>query len=200
MNSATELARVLAIVDRARVLGVRRLDNGAELVGHVPHVAPEAWFHLLFPPLEEGEITELERNLGMSLDRVFHDFLSQHNGISLFSDSLAVYGVRKMLGRRGDALWGQPYDILTPNREERPRNARREHLIVGSYEDDGSLVVIDTRDSSTFRSDRDSITRFNAWKDFYAFLGAEAARLSHLFDRSGKKIREGLPTTPPVES
>lgn len=167
-------------------------------MGHVPHVAPEAWFHLLFPPLDEGEIAELERNLGMPLDRVFRNFLSQHNGISLFSDAVAVYGVRKQLGRRGDAVW-QPYDILTPNREERPRDGRREHLIVGSYEFDGSLVVIDTRDSRTFRSDRDSVTPLNTWKDFYAFLGAEAERLSHLFDGSGKKIRDRLPTTPPAQ-
>jgi hypothetical protein len=39
---------VREVVNRSKGLGTRTLPDGTELIGHVPHIAREAYLHLMF--------------------------------------------------------------------------------------------------------------------------------------------------------
>ncbi|UOQ69345.1 hypothetical protein [Hymenobacter volaticus] len=60
------LQEVYRITDVARAFGYRVLPNGTELVGYVPHIAPQARFHQRFASLSEpdtsGELAQMMRN------------------------------------------------------------------------------------------------------------------------------------------
>lgn len=49
-------------------LGTRKVEaTGALLIGHAPHVAPEAWLNSTYPCLSESETVELEVLLGTTI-------------------------------------------------------------------------------------------------------------------------------------
>jgi hypothetical protein len=100
--------------------------------GHVPHVAPEAWFHFMFAPISDHEICQLENDIEIKFLDVFKDFLALANGLSIFSGSLSVYGFRNSWQRDGDDAW-QPFSIITSNTAERPADSKRSFLFVGGY-------------------------------------------------------------------
>src|SRR5262245_35891125 len=131
------LDRVFGLLEASSDLGVRVLDNGTRLIGHVPHVAPEAWLHIIFAPLSLTQVAQVEHEIATSLPEPFGDFLRRSNGLSLFSDSLSIHGLRSSYARSGDAVW-QPFSIVTPNVPERPRSAGPSLVFVGSYASDGS--------------------------------------------------------------
>lgn len=196
MDRIPELAAVYATVDEARSLGTKRLENGAELVGRVPHVAPQAWLHILFAGLRDEEIEKLRHEVGRELDPAFTRFLSNLNGLSLFSDSLAINGLRKR--NRRDPMDREPFSIRIPNVVERPKDAKETYLFVGSYSSDGSRLYIDTGDGRAHRCSRDSAEPLNTWPGFFEMLNREATRIAALFDQQGRKLRPAMPVTPPA--
>src|SRR6266853_226310 len=90
---------VLGILLAAKPLGYERLSDGTQVIGHVPHVAPKAFLHELYPPLSAEEMEEVEKLLGKSLPLDFGKFLAMANGCFLFSGSLSIYGRRTSYAR-----------------------------------------------------------------------------------------------------
>lgn len=195
MSNEVLFHQVLDIVWRARSMGERTLQNGTQLVGHVPHIAPDAWLHLIFAGLDKAGIDQVEHQLGIQLPADFDWFLRRANGISLFSGSLSVYGLRESYARSGDAVW-QPFAIDVPNTLERPRDAKDSALFVGGYRSDGSRVYIDTDSSRVYRCSRDTVKPLNEWPSFLEMLASEAKRLSQLFDDNGRKLDPRASTAP----
>ena len=152
------LDQVIAIIDRYDSLGTRVLDNGTRLIGRAPHVAPEAWLQAVFVRLTEPDLNALTLALGRPIPPTFAAFLRRCNGLSLFSDSLAIFGFRTDYARTGDSVW-QPFSLVTPNVPERPRHAKPSFLFVGSYSFDGSLVYVDAADGKAYRCARRSASR-----------------------------------------
>ena len=191
------LQQVNEIMQRARNLGERRLKNGAQLIGHVPHVAPEAWLHAMYPPIHDFEIRELESQIGIHFPEEFSDFLNLCNGLSLFSGELSIYGRRESYSRTDlDDVW-QAFDIVTPNTLERLRDAKPTYLFVGGYPcGKGYYVYIDTSNGAVARCTRRSAHALATWKFFPEMLLSEAIRLSHLFDSRGMLINPDEPTVP----
>jgi hypothetical protein len=179
----------MEIIESAKSFGFRQLPNGARLYGHVPHVAPEAWLHEVFAPLSDSDIQSLDRAIGLALPADFRTFLRLANGMGLFSGSLAIDGKRTSYVRVGDDAW-QPFCIVAANVEERPRQAKPWQLIVGGYRSDGSLVSIDVRDGSAFRTKARSSKIVNQWSSFWTMLSSEACRLAALFDTLGHRLSE----------
>ncbi len=187
--------RVVKLVNSYEHLGKRSLPNGTRLIGHVPHVAPQAWLHVLFPPLTGDQLSQVEREIDRQLPRAYADFLAKSNGLWLFSGALTLDGLRWSYVRSGDAVW-QPFSIATPNVNERPRGAKGSAVFVGGYQFDGSLLYIDADALRTYRCARTSANPLNEWPSFEAMLEAEATRLATLFDQSGRRIGPNVPTTP----
>jgi hypothetical protein len=177
-------------------LGSRTLKNGTRLIGHVPHVAPEAWLHQVFPPIKEEDLKRLERELPVPLPTDLRDFLLVNNGLNIFSTTLSIDGARPRVNiRKGDAAW-QPFNILTPNTFERPQDAEPSFLFVGGYRWDGSKVYIDVTNNKVFRCSVDSARPLNKWGTFPEMLVAECDRIASLFDETGRKKDPDKPTTP----
>lgn len=187
---------VLGVAGAAEPLGNRLLSDGTRLIGSIPHVGPDAWLHALFPGLREPEIRQLEKSLGGPFPGEMREFYRRFNGLGLFNDALSIFGLRKKLGRTGDAAW-QPYSILTPNGPERPPNTPTGVLFFGGYGWDGSLVFVAPSDNRVVRCLKTSSNPLNQWANLGEFLSQEAARLAVLFDDKGRKIQPSSPTIPP---
>jgi hypothetical protein len=194
--AAGKIAEAFTILERASSLGMRQLDDGTRLIGKVTHVAPEAWFHLIFSPLTEKDVKTLEQILRRQLPKCFREFLMDFaNGLNIFSGSLSLDGLRKNYVRGGEQIW-QPFALETPNLYERPKDAGLHHFFIGGYEEDGSLLCLDNE--SVFRCSRKSVKPLNEWTSLSEMLGNEIKRLSALFDEFGRKKDPERPTTPDV--
>lgn len=201
--TASEWMLLLNELSRWSVLGERELENGTRLLGHVPHVAPDAWLHLVFSPLSDSEIAVLEDQIGHSLPLAVADFYRHSNGLLLFSGSLSIDGLRGVNSRSGDAAW-QPFSIHTANCLERPSGAPVDWVYFGSYAEDGSQVVVDAGSERVYHCDRGSIDPKLEWHSIHDFLRGELRRLSTYYDETGRltipnpqRLPELLRSAPP---
>ncbi len=185
---------ILQTISQAKSFGFRVLANGTHLYGQVPHVAPEAWLHQVFAPLTEQEIVWLEEKMKLPIPHDLRQFFLLANGVGLFSVSLSIYGKKTSYVRSGDDAW-QPFCILSANTLERPTHAKPSQIVIGGYQDDGSLLFLDLEDGTAFRTRSRSKKILNQWPDFWTMLKAETDRLAKLFDPAGRKLYDGS-TTP----
>jgi hypothetical protein len=184
------------ILKKWKEKGFRKLDNGTEIICHVPNSGPEAWLHKIYAPLKSELIENLEtRVVSKKLPLVFKEFLSSMNGLNLFSDTFNVYGVRFSYVRSGDESM-QPYDLATTD-SGRPKNCPKSWLYIGSYSWDGSKLVMDTSESEdpkVFRVERWNTKVIQEWDSFSEWLNNEMKRVEKLFDESGYEIDPDVPS------
>jgi len=133
--------------------------------------------------------------LSKPLPKDFEEFLTLSNGCYFFSGSLSISGLRKSY-RRTVIASRQPFDITTPNIEQRPRDAEDSFLFFGFYKWDGSRLYIDAKTGRVFRCSAESAKPLNNWNSFSEALLSEVKRLSKLFDGQGRKIDPDQATTP----
>ena len=189
----TEWAALLGIISVAEVLGARTTASGTRLVGHVPHVAPEAYLHIVFPPLDGVRLSALEQAIGRPVPPAYRRLLSITNGLDLFSSSLSIYGHRTSYARAGDAA-RQPFSAVVPNTAERPPGIPNDAVVVGGYGRDGSQIYV--LDGAVYRCDRDNGAPLNMWPDLFSMLVTEARRLATHFDASGRLTTGGRWSAP----
>jgi len=186
----------LGIIAAAESFGARTTASGVRLVGHVPHVATEAYLHVVFPPLDELRIAALEDAIGLPIPDSYRRFLRLANGLDLFSSSLGIYGYRTSNERTGDAA-RQPFSVVIPNTVERPPGIPNRAIVIGGYGKDGSQIYV--ADSAVFRCDRENGASLNWWPDLFAMLVSEASRLATHFDASGHLTTGGRRSAPPPD-
>lgn len=185
-------------IEKSKAFGFLQVENGAELYGHIPHVAPQAWFHTKHRALSDQDISLLEAELKRKIPNDFKEFLKWSNGLKLFGLSLSIYGHRNNYDR-SPAAARQPFSIRTPNIDERPIGADPHYFFVGGYKEDGSALVIDDRNGKVFRlPERSGAPILNEWRDFETFLSSESSRLAQLFDSSGH-LQPAASTLPPED-
>lgn len=174
-------------------LGERHVpETGAHLIGHVPHVAPEAWLHIIWEPL--SDIREAKERIGKDVPAAFVEFLSLSNGLSMFSDAISIYGVRKNWKRTGDWIF-QPFDLKLPNNRERPLGLPKSFVVVGSYGWDGSKICL-SETGEVVRCERWGGKILYSWPEFSSMLLNEAHRLKRFFDDSGRQLCSDEKTVP----
>jgi len=176
--------------------GVKEISNGATLICHVPHIAPQAWLHTIYAGLTDKNMDVLQENIRGILPKDYVDLLKCTNGINIFSDSLSIWGMRTSNARRGeDAI--QPYDLVSLN-EEKIGRIPDKWLAFGSYSWDGSTMIYDFSKSNckVFRCECDSVKILQEWSDLWTWLDSEIERLSLLFDENGIEYDEDTPTMP----
>jgi hypothetical protein len=189
------LAEVIDVVNKAAVFGTATSENGAQMYGHVPHVAPQAWFHIVFPALEAEALAEVESSLRRPVPRQYRDFLEITNGLYLFSGALSLYGRRRDYSRRPSIRL--PFDLDGPNVHERPPAADPGWFIFAFYDEDGSKAYIEPSEGHVYRATRDMAkARLNQWVSLDAFLSEEVRRLENHFDDRGRQLDRSRPTTP----
>jgi SMI1/KNR4 family protein SUKH-1 len=162
---------VVALVNQWRHLGEETLPDGTRLVGKSDR-APKAWT-LVFRPLHDDEIARLDAHVERPIPEQYRLFLSLSNGLSLFDDHLTLDGLRTSYDRSGGTV--EPYDLRTPNVDERPQDAPVDAFYIGGY-DDGSLLIIDAGTGGVVRYDRASSAAGESWADLGSMLIAESQR------------------------
>jgi hypothetical protein len=198
MKQRSSVELLQPILERAKGLGIKTLPEGTELLGHVPHVGPDAWLHVLYARLSEADLDELAARTGRRLPEQYRQLLRETNGLSLFSGALYISGLRRSYERKGDAVW-QPFAIEEANVLERPADAKPDYVFIGGYKADGSRLFMAPDRPDVFRCERDSAVPLNKWKDLPHFLVSEAKRLATHFDESGRRIDAGTSTAPPPD-
>ncbi|CRK83649.1 SMI1/KNR4 family protein [Neobacillus massiliamazoniensis] len=186
----------LNILEKWKEKGFRKLNNGTEIICHVPKIFPEAWLHEIYAPLTDEAINALERNVvSKKIPEVLKEFYRKMNGINLFSDVFCVNGLRTSYVRTGNESI-QPYDLVTLD-SGRHKECPNSWLIFGSYSWDGSHVVMDTSESENpkvFRIERWTTNILQEWNNFSNWLNSETSRVQTLFDENGYEIDSSIPT------
>ncbi|XZE21311.1 SMI1/KNR4 family protein [Pirellulaceae bacterium SH449] len=188
MNGFKKLLSVMKTFER---LGRRDYKNGAIGIGKAPHFGKQAYLHDLMPPCSENQIREIECKLNASLPTGYRKFLLKHNGLGLFHDTLSIFGYKDW----NHPPAGQPYDVLTPNTLERPDWLSDGELIIGSYNWDGSFVVVSKVGNVSVR-EPDEGSVLCSWDSLDEFFAVEAARLPNHFDADGRYVDEDSSTVP----
>lgn len=195
MNKFEEFINKLKI-DYSKYQSRSAEQTGALLIGQTPHKGRDTWHHELFSPLTKNQINSLETQCKTTFHGDLRNFFSTTNGIRLFSDEIAIYGLRGNFKRKGDAIW-QPYSIVEPNSIERPAGMPKEDTIIGSYSYDGSLLWMGAKlGNISLRSRENSKALIAEWKDLSTFLVAEYKRLKKYFGDSLELIDEDISTLP----
>jgi hypothetical protein len=176
---------LLQVVDAAARLGRQEPTPGTVLVGHIPHVAPLAYLHVLYRPLDPDELEDLARSFLQPLPEEYLWLLRQTNGLNLFADSLAIFGMERSRSR--DPSRHQPYDVGRMNEFERLPALDPHILFVGAH-GDGMGIYLDSRSGrATSRGPFDDPTVREEWPSLLDLLSDESARLSALFDEHGRE-------------
>jgi hypothetical protein len=191
-----EFETILTSLKRWQNGGMKTLENGTELICHVPHVAPQAWLHTVYARLSDEKIDEIKKEIGVELPVDFIEFLKCANGINIFSDSLSIWGLRTSYARTGDAAI-QPYDLVALNQEKKGK-IPTDWIVFGSYSWDGSEMLYDIKSSNSkvYRCENGSKKILQEWETLWAWLSSEVERLSKLFDEKGIEYDENTPTIP----
>jgi SMI1/KNR4 family protein SUKH-1 len=168
--------------------GEKLLSNGVRLICPTPHVAPEAWLHVLYPPLAPEKIEEMEKKLGVSLPDNFKVFLRRTNGLQMFTYRISIWGVRKNMARTGDEAW-QPYDLVDHNFDlERPDNSPQDVVYFASADGGRSWCFFEFNGESyrVGKTDRRNFHPDSYWSDFGSWLLDEIRSLEILFNSDGE--------------
>lgn len=181
-----DLSVLHAVVDQARGLGERALDSGTRLIGHVPHVAPEAWLHALYPPLSEDGIAAVEESLSFPLPADYAAFLRIHNGLRVFSGDLWLGGRRTSYSRVGDAAW-QPFDLVL-HHEEFTKALNGEELVIGGEQRTGVVLRYVIESGEIHKCRRRAGKPLGVWNSLEEMIASEASRLASCFDATGRRI------------
>jgi len=185
-TKSRSLAEIHDRIQRFSAIGVQRNDAGVLFVGKVPFIAPQAWLHIIFPPLGNDAFQKMQSKLSQQTPDQFRVFLLEANGCSLFSGALEIFGHRFNFERTGDAAW-QPFSIETPNVLSRIRDARDTMLFIGSS--DYHPLYVDTRDGSIHKCTRESVTSLKCWSTFDDMVIDEVSRYDSHFDSGGHRVR-----------
>ena len=171
------------------------LADGTRLICPTPHVGPQAFLHALYPPLTGHELAELQHHLGMPLPAQLRAFYAHCNGFNCFSDAWSIDGLRHQPGCELAAA-RQPYDLRTPNVEERPADASADMVFFGGYDWDGSRVYTRQGNEHVQLCGPDSSASLRSWPSLAAYIADEAARLGSLFDALGHPVDPDASTLP----
>lgn len=189
---------LLDLIGKYRHLGLEYVpETGATLIGRAPHIGSEAWLNVIYNPITEDDIVEMEKSMKRMIPVQYRDFLLNcSNGLNITSTTLCLFGCRKMIGRNIIAS-RQPFDLVTLNRykSERPPNATSDLFFFGGYDWDGSQVYL-TDDGKVHFCTSDDSTSLKEWASLDDFLSSEIQRIYLLFDDNGVEFDESTLTIP----
>ena len=176
-------------------LGEKFTENKSHLIANPYKDKPYFWLIALFSPISDDELLKLEEEL--SIPDEYAKFLTKCcNGFDLFLGTLSLFGYRKNMKRIPSEAIQQPFNIVTTNIHERPKNSKNEYFFFGYYNWDGSLVYINTIDNSVCLCRKDDAAPLYTWNTFESFLESEIKRICSLFNEHGEEKEPDRSTLP----
>ena len=197
-GGAIYLAQVMNSLDRWKDLGNVDVPNGTRLIGHVPHVAPMAYLHVIFAGLGGEQLEDLKKSAGRDLRDSLIEFYKVWNGCILFSGVLSINGLRTSYDRSIADADRQPFSIRTGNVPERPKNSDHDWVYFGGYNWDGSRLLMDETGKVVLTSRLDANDRKFRWDNLEDMLTSEVIRIADMFDSHGRRRNPGESTLPPL--
>ena len=184
---ANDYAKLRTLIDPWNRLGSKRFPAGTLAIGHVPHVAPEAWLHLLMPPLDQDGLEVLQDQINRDFPSDLKRLMLLHNGMGMFSDLISIYGLRTSYQRSNmAAMQEMPFDMVRPNTLERPRNVPDDLIFFGSFDYALASVAIEPDGTiSVWSKPRELLSR-RVYRSLFDFLITEAVKANRRFDASGR--------------
>lgn len=153
-------------------------DMGTRLIGHAPDIAPKAYVHVVYAPLDESELQELCARLERPVPTQFKEFLTCANGLLIFLDEIRVMGYVP-LKRRGDtSIHNYPPSLMVPNVSARLKGLSDGAVAIGFYQIDGSYVAIEKSGLVVRFDAKGDAGAIQKWPDFDTWLISEISRLS----------------------
>ena len=178
-------------IERWSHLGEQTNKMGNRLVGHVPHIAPKAYLHVIFAPSDSEEFEELEDRLGRPVPEQLNQFLGLANGLSFFTGSINVEGFVPYQRKFGVHPHNYPGNIVVRNSTARIKGLHEATVVMAFYKWDGSYASIEP-DGSVVRFDAQGHGgALQTWPDFDSWITSEIAYFSQFFDEEGKMKGDG---------
>jgi len=177
----------LQIVIATRHLGHETLPDGAQTFSRVPHAAPLAWLHKVYPPLQEHDVASLEEGLNRSIPHVYRSWLHRANGFNAFSEGFVLDGCRTDHSRSPTVV--QPYDLRTANVTERLQNADREAFFIGSVLEAQYLLYLLPSTGVVYACSRRSPAPAASWRSLSAVVMSVMGSLQATVDDAGRSLR-----------
>lgn len=168
--------------------GEKRLSKGVRLICPTPHLGPESWLHVLFPPLAPEKVKKMEENLGVPLPNDFRGFLQQANGLMLFNYRISVWGLRERMVRLGEDEAWFPHDLVDHNFKSMRPDGSPQAIVFFAGADDGDTWCFFEPDGERYRVGKTARHTFHPsayWPDFGAWLLSEIGSLEMLFNADG---------------
>lgn len=180
---------VLAVVDRfASTEDIR--EAGGRLVRPLPWVGTHAYLHRLYSPCTEDEVAALATLVGRQPPQQYRRFLMLSNGLSLFHESLSVYGIRESFDRTPSVAQWQPYSVAVENLDR--MGLRPDDFCVGSVGPECDKIVWREASDDIARLSREDGVFHESWPSFADFLKSESKRFSQYHESTGH-LKEVLP-------
>lgn len=175
--------------EKFKVLEQKKSENGTLLIGNPYKEKPYWWLIHIYPTVKSKELNLLKTKLVIPID--YQNFLMNcSNGLNLFLGTLSLKGIRENYIRNPINMIQQPFSIVTPNIEERPRTALENYFFFGSYNIDGSQLYIDTTDNNVYLGKKNTLETIFKWNSFEDFINTEIDRILSLYDNNGNLINE----------
>jgi hypothetical protein len=180
MNKNFFNEKILMPLEEWAHLGETTNDMGTRLIGHTPHVAPEAYVNVVYAPINSNDLNEFTQRLGRPIPHQLSEFLSYANGLMIYSGALRVKGYRPLKRKPNSDVYDYASCIMTDN--SRNMNGLKEHdTVVAWYKADGSYVLLD-EDGKAVRFDpKVGGHVIQEWPDFDTWLSSEIAILNEKY-------------------
>lgn len=153
-------------------------EQGTKLIGHAPQIAPKAYQHVVYKPLESSEIANLRAKLGHQLPTQLQTLFEFANGMMIFLGSIRVLGYVPIESQVEITAHTYPSDIVLPNVSARIRGLSDSELVIGWYKKDSSYAIVGADGTVTRYDTFGNGEVVQSWPDIANWLLAEADRLN----------------------
>lgn len=159
-----------------------------ELIGKAPHIAPLAWLHKFYKPLNDDDIQKLEFQIRRRVPNEIKQFLKITNGLGMFNTTFTLSGY-VYLFKREIGYW-QPFSLFDEQSTRRENN-HNNFFFFGGWDKDGSSIYLDTDTGKVFRCKQRDATPLNEWNCLEELLLSEYKRLVEQHDDFGVLKEKG---------
>ena len=172
-------------------------ETGATIIGHAPHIAPEAYLNMAFEPLSKEDILHLESRLHQIIPDPYKDFLMKVSNGATVCCELFLYGYRRYSDKdKGIIYVFEPYDLEDINCRDWVTKPSPNMFFFGSYDWNGDELYMDRESLEIVLCSTPDLTPLYKWKSFDDFLQEEVNRLYTMFDENGVQLNESSSPLP----
>lgn len=216
MNDEHYLDRIISKLRALNDAGFKQVPNGTLLIGKLPPLSngsgAHAYLHVLYAPLTIEQIETLEEKIARPVPEDLRRLLQHFNGLSLFSGSLSIGGLRFNYSRKISDEERQPVSLEYGNVIEKPLDGEEGHehfadnsqeIRFGFYSKDpgANLMMKLNGEQRVYAVPRNRIGPvLHEWSDLPTMLSLEVDRMAGLYQTDNSHVDMFNPMPTPWQS